>query len=254
MTLRPELVLPFMVLACAQNPKPSGEGSVLSGTVAYRERIALPQDAVVQVQLSDVSVQDAAAPVIAETTVKPEGRQVPLPFELRYDPSKLDPKRTYAVRATVRSGGQLRFTTTTVTPVLTQGNPSRADLMLTRAGSQAQGAPGALWGTSWRLEDLAAAGVVDQSQATLEFPQEGKVIGNASCNRFFGSVQVSGDSIAFSRMGATRMACLSEATMTQEAAYLKALESAERYTIDGSSLLIYSKGTARPLRFTRTSP
>jgi heat shock protein HslJ len=49
------------------------------------------------------------------------------------------------------------------------------------------------------------------------------------------------------------MACLSEATMTQEAAYLKALESAERYTIDGSSLLIYSKGTARPLRFTRTS-
>jgi len=121
MTLRPELVLPFMVLACAQNPKPSAEGSVLSGTVAYRERIALPQDAVVQVQLSDVSVQDAAAPVIAETTVKPEGRQVPLPFELRYDPSKLDPKRTYAVRATIRSGGQLRFTTTTVTPVLTRG-------------------------------------------------------------------------------------------------------------------------------------
>jgi putative lipoprotein len=254
MTLRPELVLPFMVLACAQNPKPSGEGSVLSGTVAYRERIALPQDAVVQVQLSDVSVQDAAAPVIAETTVKPEGRQVPLPFELRYDPSKLDPKRTYAVRATIRSGGQLRFTTTTVTPVLTQGNPSRADLMLTRAGSQAQGAPGALWGTAWRLEDLAGAGVIDQSQATLEFPQGGKVAGNASCNRFFGSVQVSVDSIAFSGMGATRMACLSEATMTQEAAYLKALESAERYTIDGSSLLIYSKGTARPLRFTRTSP
>jgi heat shock protein HslJ len=126
--------------------------------------------------------------------------------------------------------------------------------MLTRAGSSPQGAVGGLWGTAWRLEDLAGAGVVDQSQATLEFPQEGKVAGNASCNRFFGSVQVSGDSIAFSRMGATRMACLSEATMTQEAAYLKALESAERYTIDGSSLLIYSKGTARPLRFTRTSP
>lgn len=254
MTLRPELVLPFIVLACAQNAHQSVQSGVVSGTVSYRERMALPPDAIVQVQLSDVSRQDAAASVITETTLKPEGRQVPLPYDLRYDPNKIDPKRTYAVRATIRSAGQLLFTTTTVTPVLTQGNPSRADLMLARAADQSQGAPAGLWGTAWRLEDLAGAGVVDQSQATLEFPQQGKVAGNASCNRFFGSVQVSGDSIAFSGMGSTRMACLSDATATQEGAYLKALEGAERYALNESSLLIYTKGTDRPLRFSRTSP
>jgi putative lipoprotein len=253
MTLRPELMPLLLVLACAQNSQSSPESGLLSGTVAYRERVALPPDALVQVQLSDVSVQDAAAPLIAETTVKPEGRQVPLPFELRYDPKKIDPKRTYAVRATIQSGGQLLFTTTTVTRVITQGNPSRADLMLQSAGGQPQAPSGSLWGTAWVLQDLGGTAVADQVQATLQFPDEGKVAGSGSCNRFFGSVQVSGQSITFGALGSTRMAC-AEAVMAQEGAYLKALQNAERYTIEGSSLLIYSKGMDRPLRFSRAGP
>ena len=79
---------------------------MVTGTVAYRERMALPPDAVVEVRLSDVSRQDVAAPVIAETTILPEGRQVPIPFELRYDPGKIEPNRVYALRATIRSAGR----------------------------------------------------------------------------------------------------------------------------------------------------
>jgi heat shock protein HslJ len=66
-------------------------------------------------------------------------------------------------------------------------------------------------------------------------------------------VQVSGQSITFGALGSTRMAC-PEAVMAQEGAYLKALQNAERYTIEGSSLLIYSKGMDRPLRFSRAGP
>jgi putative lipoprotein len=62
--------------------------AMVTGTVAYRERMALPTDAVVEVRLSHVSRQDVAAPVVAETTVRPAGRQVPIPFELRYDPGQ----------------------------------------------------------------------------------------------------------------------------------------------------------------------
>jgi uncharacterized lipoprotein YbaY len=102
--LRPELITLMLVLACAHNSQPAPENRSLSGTVAYRERMALPSDAVIQVQLSDVSVQDVAAP---ETTVTRQGRLVPLPFELHYEAGKIDPKKTYAVRATIRSGGQL---------------------------------------------------------------------------------------------------------------------------------------------------
>jgi putative lipoprotein len=82
-----------------------------------------------------VSRQDVAAPVIAETTVLPEGRQVPIPFELRYDPGKIDAKRTYALRATIRSAGRMMFTTTTAYRVITQGNPTQVNLMLERVGA-----------------------------------------------------------------------------------------------------------------------
>ena len=45
----------------------------LTGTVAYRERVALPPDALVEVTLEDVSRADAASVVLARQTLKPEG-------------------------------------------------------------------------------------------------------------------------------------------------------------------------------------
>ena len=109
--------------------------AAVTGSVAYRERMALPADAVVEVRLSDVSRQDVAAPVIAETTVMPAGRRIPIPFELRYDPVKIEPKRTYALRATISSAGRMMFTTTNSYPVITRGNPTKVNLMLERVAA-----------------------------------------------------------------------------------------------------------------------
>jgi putative lipoprotein len=246
-----------MVLGCAEHsPGPADQGRI-TGTVAYRERMALPADAVVQVQLYDVSVQDVAAPLIAETTVEPAGRQVPLPFELRYDPAKIDSGRRYAVRATIRSEGRLMFTTSTAAPVLTHGSPGRADLLLVRVAAQpetdAGAGPTGLWGSTWVLEDIGGSGVIDGARATLEFPEVGKVAGRGSCNRFFGSVRISGDSMTFGPLGSTRMAC-AEAVMNQETRYLAALAGAERYSIEGSVLLVHARDLPKPLRFTRETP
>jgi heat shock protein HslJ len=109
----------------------------------------------------------------------------------------------------------------------------------------------ALWGTAWRLEDLAGAGVVDEVQATLEFPSEGRVAGRGSCNRFSGAATVgSGGTIGFSGVVATRMACV-EAVMNQESAYFAALEKAERYETDGDNLYLYIADNPAPLRFVR---
>ncbi len=109
-----------------------------------------------------------------------------------------------------------------------------------------------LAGTGWRLEDLGGAGVLDRVEATLEFPEEGRAAGNGSCNRFFGTVEMKGETISFGPLASTRMAC-AEATSNQEAKYLEALQSAERFTLDGSTLSIYSKGMEKPLRFVRKS-
>ncbi len=107
--------------------------------------------------------------------------------------------------------------------------------------------------TEWLLEDLAGRGVLDRIQATLAFPGPDKVAGKGSCNRFFGAVEIHGESIKFGNLASTRMACLNEAVSNQEASYLQALQGAENITVDGPYLLIYSKGLEKPLRFTEVT-
>ena len=36
--------------------------------------------------------------------------QVPVPFEIRYDPASLDPRHTYAIQADITAGSSLMFT------------------------------------------------------------------------------------------------------------------------------------------------
>jgi putative lipoprotein len=243
-----------MLVGCAKSPQASTGGAVLRGTVSYRERVALPPDAVVEVKLSEVSRQDVAAPVVAETRILSQGRQVPIPFELRYDPGKIQASGQYALRATIGSGGRILFTTDEAHRVITQGNPSEVDLWLVRAGGSAggpsPGTRGELQGTAWRLEDLGGGGVLDRVEATLEFPEEGRVSGKGSCNRFTGTVEIEGDSISFGALASTAMAC-PEPIGDQEKKYFEALGGAERFTLEGSTLSIYSKAMDKPLRFVR---
>ena len=96
----------------------------VTGTVTYRQRMALPPTAVVAVRLLDVSRQDTAAGVIAEDRISTEGKQVPIPYDLAYDPTKIQQRNRYVVRAEIRDGDRLLFTTDTSYPVITQGNPT----------------------------------------------------------------------------------------------------------------------------------
>jgi heat shock protein HslJ len=107
-----------------------------------------------------------------------------------------------------------------------------------------------LVGTEWLLEDLGGAGVIDNIQATLTFPEAGKTAGKGSCNRFFGAAEITASAIKLGPLGATRMSC-PEAVMNQETKYLDALQAAERFEWKEPYLLIYCKGFEKPLRFTR---
>jgi heat shock protein HslJ len=113
--------------------------------------------------------------------------------------------------------------------------------------------PFSLSDSEWLLEDLGGSGVIDNIQATLTFPEAGKVAGKGSCNRFFGPAEISGDAIKFGPLGSTRMAC-PEAVMNQETKYLNVLQAAERFEWKDPYLLIHCKGFEKPLRFTRLPP
>jgi heat shock protein HslJ len=115
------------------------------------------------------------------------------------------------------------------------------------------GAAPALMGTEWRLEDLGGSRALDGVQATLAFPEAGRVAGFGSCNRFFGTYTLVQDRIAFGQMGMTRMACMGPAG-DQETRYMAALQKAQTVRVQGSALLIAVEGQALPLRFVRTKP
>lgn len=105
---------------------------VVTGTVTYRERIALPPDAIVEVWMIDVSPGMLVLALIAETAVPTQGRQAPIRFELRYDRSRVLPDHSYAVKAAIRSQGRMLFASDDGQPVVFRGSPHEVVLWLKR--------------------------------------------------------------------------------------------------------------------------
>ena len=87
----------------------AGEKTIV-GEVIYRERIALPHDAVLMVELADVSLADAPAIVIGRRRIGPAG-QVPIKFDIGFDPKAIQKGRTYTLQARITVGERLMFIT-----------------------------------------------------------------------------------------------------------------------------------------------
>lgn len=134
------LVMLALTVACQTAPGssagtveiPSGRepNAAVSGTVTYRERIALTPGARLVVELRDVSLADAAAPLIARKTIENPG-QVPIAFRVEYSRADVNSRNTYAIQASIiESDGRLAFTNDTAYDVITRGNPSKVDMLL----------------------------------------------------------------------------------------------------------------------------
>jgi uncharacterized lipoprotein YbaY/heat shock protein HslJ/uncharacterized lipoprotein NlpE involved in copper resistance len=140
-TIRACMVAWLVAMGSGVTAQP-GSGSdalTISGTAAYRQRMAMPPEAVLTVRIEDVSRADAPARVVAEVREPFGARQVPIPFALSVPRSAIEPRARYALRATISVGGQLRFTTDTLHAVLTPGAPTRFNLLLVPASTPAHG-------------------------------------------------------------------------------------------------------------------
>jgi heat shock protein HslJ len=113
------------------------------------------------------------------------------------------------------------------------------------ASGQAQGessdAPSSLAGTSWRLVELnGQPPVAGGDTLTLNFAaDEQRVSGNGGCNQFSGPYTQNGASLRIGPLISTRRACIEPAANAQETAYFQALESTNRYAIEGGQLILY---------------
>ncbi len=86
----------------------AAEEIAITGEVFYRERIALPPNAMLTVRLSDVSLADAPESIIAEQKIEPAG-QVPIRFQLKFDPAVIQDSMSYALQARITVDDTLWF-------------------------------------------------------------------------------------------------------------------------------------------------
>jgi len=242
-----------LVLSCAGPVLAQGQLAI-EGTATYRERMALPPDAVFEATLIDVSRADAAGQVLGQTRVEQPGNP-PFHFSIPYDPGQIQPNHIYAVRGRILEGNRLLFTTSQRYQVLTQGHGSEIGMMtMQRVEGPGQIEPAAvpLRETYWKLEEIAGKAVSpaeQQREAHLIFSaQDGRVSGSGGCNRLAGSYETSGASLQFRGVASTRMACARG--METESRFLGALEQVRRWKISGRELQLMDNDDTVLLRFT----
>ena len=130
------------------------------------------------------------------------------------------------------------------------GMPHPQQVTLEVNGTTLTGCGGAparlLQGVEWVVEDIHGGGIIDRSRVTLNFWQDGRVTGRASCNSLMGQYQLTGEALAFSQLGTTRMAC-APALMNQEQRVLDTLQQVQRFDFDetGALLLHAEEGTLK---------
>jgi len=231
-------------------PAPSGPtlssqgNGHLKGTAAFRERIALPPDAVLEVVLEDVSRADAPVGTIGRSLREGPGNP-PIPFEIAYDPARIDVRHRYAVRARILVGEKVWFATAQSYSVLAAGKSQNLALLLKRpvgAGSATQADTATfnlpLEKTYWKLTSLGDPPVAvtpGKVDANVIFdPEAARVSGSGGCNRFSGSYSLASEHLELSDLSVTMMA--STEGMETETAFLDALPRTRSWRIEGRRL------------------
>lgn len=219
----------------------------LSGTITYRERIALPP-AIAEIRLIDASLADAPSTTIASTTIKTD-RQVPIPYRLHFDPKSIRAGHRYMLQATISVDGSMWFTTTTAYPVL-EGGRNQTNLVLERVP-----APPAIDAPpvgSWQVLTIQGRDSTSGSQATLEIGKDGSISGTSGCNRVVGEASMTGNRIAFGQMAVTQMACMPASTMEQERRFLDALGAIVSWHVEPhGDRMVLSNAAGKPLLILR---
>lgn len=98
----------------------------------------------------------------------------------------------------------------------------------------------------WTVENIGGQGVIDDSQPTLLFGEDGQLSGNASCNRLVASYTVQDDKLTISPGGLTMMAC-PPAVMDQERKLVDLLNTVVTYRIDKNGALVLGSSSGKEI-------
>ncbi|MBL8165028.1 MAG: META domain-containing protein [Anaerolineae bacterium] len=110
-----------------------------------------------------------------------------------------------------------------------------------------------LTGVQWRLVSIDGVPAQIATTITLSLDANGQAGGNSGCNFYGGSYTLTDGAFSLSDIASTMMACLDNAIMDQETAYLAALQTATQIEHNGDTLTItYDNG--KQLQFVTYDP
>lgn len=218
----------------------------IEGTASYRERIALPPKAVLEVRLEDISRADAPAETLSLRRSALTG--VPAAFQLDYDDALIEPKNSYGLRASITLDGKLLFVTDRAYPVLTRDAGNSADMVLVTA---ARPEPVGLGGTGWRVGEISGRVLTVDQPPEIRFEDDGAFGARGGCNRFTGRAEIGDGTLRFPEtMAGTMMACPPPADKL-ETDFVAALSQVRGYVLSGDNLALTNAAGVTILRLAR---
>jgi putative lipoprotein len=180
-------------------------GNTVRGTATYREKIAMPSDAVFEATLEDVSRADAPAEVISRIRVPSPGNP-PIALRDRVRSRPHHPGQSLrGARAGPGEGSALLRDRSVVSGDAGAGT-SPLQLLLKRPSASAGVS---LENTYWKLTHLGAEEVHIPAGAREVYMQlkGGQMSGFSGCNSLGGNYEISADQLKLTQMASTMMYC-----------------------------------------------
>jgi putative lipoprotein len=254
-------VLVAAVLLCFAAAPALAAKISLPGQVTYRERIALPQDAQLRVELIDESTPGAPPRLDVSAPIGPG--QVPLSFQLSFEDALILPSHSYALIAEISVARQLMFRNyapyavnplAPIAPVLIVANlvgqPTEDTVSSSSSTPPAAPATPALLDTTWTATTLGGKPLLPRTAPSLLIGDDLRAGGNGGCNSWFAQAEIDGDSLRFGGVTATLKGCTQSINL-QERAYFDALAATATWRVAGDTLSLFDAGGTELLSFSR---
>ncbi len=243
---------PACILVALLLPAPALAARIeLSGQVTYRERIALPDAATLEIKLIDQTLPDLAPRIDVRGPIGPG--QVPLSFTLSFEDSMILPGHSYALIAAIsdKDGGLLfrNFEPYVVDPLA----PAQPVVITTSLVGQVQGAssaepaaapaPPAILEVTWVATSIRGRPVLPRSAPSLSIGPDMRAGGSTGCNSWFAQAEIDGNMLHLGMITSTRKAC-NEGLGAQEQAFEEALAATATWQVSDDELTLLGPDAA----------
>ncbi|WP_300380468.1 META domain-containing protein [Henriciella sp.] len=214
------------------------ENMTVTGALSYRQRIALPADAMVKISIWDAGLTAEQEAPFAERSFALNGRQVPIPFEIELGAGiELE---TDALRLEAQiTNGRGNVLWENAETAMFDFQPGNADLdVIALAPTRAAVVDKSeLTGREWLAARMGGEALLHTSRVTINFSEDGRLSGNASCNAYTGSYTLEEGELSIGPLALTRKACVPQ-LMDQEQGFISMLQNVSDVRVDRTGKLL----------------